>query len=72
MPFIRVADAIGRQIGVPTKSLTPEEARSHFGSLAAWVTGGGSTSSAWTRETLGWEPRETGLIDDIDRPEYYG
>ena len=72
VPFRLMAEAIGRQVGVPTKSIPAEEAEAHFGGLAIWVTGGGSVSSEQTRAVLGWEPREIGLIADIDRPEYYG
>ena len=72
VPFRLMAEAIGHQVGVPTKSITAEEAEAHFGGLAIWVTGGGSVSSEQTRAVLGWEPREIGLIADIDRPEYYG
>ena len=72
VPFRRMAEAIGRQVGVPAKSLTPGEAEAHFGGLAIWVTGSGPASSEKTRAVLGWEPREIGLIADIDRPDYYG
>ena len=72
VPFRLMAEAIGRQVGVPTKSLTSEEAEAHFGGLAIWVTGSGGASSEKTRAALGWEPGEIGLIADIDRPEYYG
>lgn len=72
VPFRLMAEAIGRQVGVPAKSLTPEEAETHFGGLAIWLTGSGPVSSERTRAVLGWEPREIGLIPDIDRPEYYG
>ncbi len=72
VPFKLMAEAIGRQIGVPTKSLSPEEAEMHFGGLAIWVTGSGPVSNQTTRSVLGWEPRELGLVLDIDRPEYYG
>ena len=72
VPFKLMAEAIGRQVGVPAKSLTPEEAEAHFGGLGVWVTGGGPASSEKTRAVLGWEPKEIGLIPDIDRPQYYG
>ena len=71
VPFRLIAEAIGRQLGVPARSLSPQEAETHFGPLAMWVAGHGPASSAWTRATLGWEPREVGLIADIDRPDYY-
>lgn len=72
VPFRLMAEAIGRQVGVPAKSLTPEEAAAHFGGLATWVAGNGLASSERTRTVLGWEPKEVGLISDIDRPAYYG
>ena len=71
VPFRLVAEAIGRRLGVPAKSLTPAEAEAHFGGLAMWVAGSGPASSAWTREVLGWGAKEIGLVADIDRPEYY-
>ena len=72
VPFRLMAEAIGRQVGVPARSLAPEEADAHFGGLTVWVTGSGPASSEWTKSVLGWEPREIGLISDIDRPEYHG
>ncbi|WP_174291500.1 SDR family oxidoreductase [Sphingomonas bacterium] len=70
VPFRLIAEAIGRQIGVPATSLTPAEAEAHFGGLAMWVAGNGPAYSRQTREMLGWEPREAGLIADIQRPDY--
>ena len=70
VPFRMIAEAIGRQLDVPAKSLTSEEAEAHFGGLAMWVAGNGPANSARTREVLGWEPREVGIIADIERPNY--
>ncbi len=70
VPFRLIAEAIGRQVGVPAKSLTSEEAEAHFGWLATWVAGNGPASSERTRAVLGWEPREKGIISDIERPNY--
>jgi len=70
VPFRLIAEAIGRQVGVPAKSMTPEEAEAHFGGLAMWVAGNGPASSEKTKAVLGWEPREMGIISDIERPAY--
>ena len=70
VPFREIAEAIGRQLGVPARSLTSEEAETHFGGLAMWVAGHGPASSRQTRDDLGWEPREMSLIADIERPDY--
>ncbi len=72
VPYRLIAEAIGRQLGVPARSLTPQEAEAHFGPLATWVAGNGPASSAATRAELGWEPREVGIIADIERPDYSG
>ena len=68
--FRLIAEAIGRQIGVPAKSLTADEAGDHFGDLAMWVAGNGPAASDRTRETLGWQPAQIGLVEDIGRADY--
>lgn len=70
MPFRAIAEAIERQLGIPAKSLAADEAEGHFGGLAMWVAGNGPASSEWTQATLGGQPREPGLIADIERPDY--
>ncbi len=70
VPFRLIAEAISRQVGVPAKSLTPDEADAHFGGLAMWVAGNGPASSERTKAVLGWKPRETGIIADIVQPDY--
>ena len=71
VPFRRIAEAIGRQLGVPARSLSTEEAAAHFGPLALWVGGNGPASSQRTRDRLGWEPKQADLISDIDHPDYF-
>lgn len=70
IPFRLIAEAIGRQAGVPARSLTPEQAADHFGGLAIWVAGNGPASSDQTRAMLGWTPTQRGLVADIGRPDY--
>ena len=70
VPYQSIAEAIGRQLGLPAKSLTGEQARGHFGGLAMFVGGNGPASSTTTREILGWTPRQVGILADIERPEY--
>ncbi|WP_428532492.1 SDR family oxidoreductase [Rhodopila sp.] len=69
--FRQIAEAIGRQLGLPTQSLTAEKAAAHFGPLAMWVAGNGPASSQRTRERLAWEPEKADLISDIDHPDYF-
>ncbi len=70
VPFRKIAEAIGRQLGLQTKSLTLEEAEAHFGPLATWVANDGPASNEWTKKVLGWSPEQVGILDDIERPDY--
>ncbi|MDB5818277.1 MAG: 3-beta hydroxysteroid dehydrogenase/isomerase family protein [Rhizobacter sp.] len=62
-----IAEAIGRTLGVPAVSLTPDQAADHFGWLAMFADADMSASSALTRERLGWMPVGPGLIEDLER-----
>ncbi len=71
VPFRQIAEAMGKQLGVPTRSLSAEEAAGHFGPLAPWVAGNGPASSARTQARLGWKPEQPSLLHDIGQPGYY-
>lgn len=65
IPFREIAVAIGEALRVPARSVSPAEANDHFGWLAPFAQHDGPTSSALTRERLGWEPRAIGLLEDL-------
>lgn len=67
VPFREIAAAIGRGLGVPVESRPPE----HFGWFAMFAGMDAATSSAWTRQALGWRPTEAGLIADIETAGYF-
>jgi nucleoside-diphosphate-sugar epimerase len=67
---VDVAHAIGAGLGLPTKSITPERAHSHFGFLAAFLTDMPASSNL-TRELVSWEPSGPGLIADLEKDYYY-
>jgi nucleoside-diphosphate-sugar epimerase len=69
--FREIAEAIGRNLGVPTASIAPEEATAHFGFLDMVAGLDNPVSTAKTRELLGWEPAAPGLIDDLDAGFYF-
>jgi nucleoside-diphosphate-sugar epimerase len=71
IPFREIAGAIARHLGVPTASIAAEEAAGHFGFLGAFVTADNPTSSALTRQRLGWESARPGLIGDLDEGHYF-
>ncbi len=66
-----IAQAIGAGLGVPVRSLVKDEARTHFDWLAGFVAIDNPTSSALTREALGWSPKESGLLMDMKESGYF-
>ncbi len=72
VPFREIAEAIGRQVKVPAVSKSPEQAAEHFGWMAMFAGVDSPASSAKTEKALGWRAHHPGLIEDIDRPEYFG
>jgi len=71
IPFRDIAVAIGRGAGVPTASITAEDAAEHFGFLGPFVGVDNPVSAELTRKVLGWEPAHPGLIDDLEHGHYF-
>lgn len=71
VPFREISGVIGRRLKVPVVSLSPEDAARHFGWMAAFAGMDLAASNHLTRERLGWEPRERGLIADMDHGLYF-
>lgn len=62
-----IAEVIGRRLGVPVAPVDPDQAAEHFGWIAEFFAADMPATSILTRELLGWEPAQPGLIDDMDR-----
>jgi nucleoside-diphosphate-sugar epimerase len=71
VPFREIAEVIGRRLSLPVVSKSPEEAADHFGWFTRFAAIDCPSSSANTRELLGWQPKQPGLIADLDRPRYF-
>jgi len=72
VPFRDIAGVIGRRLDLPVLGKTAEEAADHFGWFAHFAGADIPASSRQTQEQLGWQPKQHGLIPDIDRDRYFG
>jgi nucleoside-diphosphate-sugar epimerase len=70
--FRDIAAAIGEHANLPVAGIAPESADAHFGFLGRLVQADNLTSSAITRDLLGWKPTQPGLIDDLAEGHYFG
>lgn len=62
-----IAEAIGRRLKLPARSIAPEETPAYFGWLAMFASYDMPASSAQTRQKLGWQPTGPGLIADLEQ-----
>jgi len=71
VPMREIVEVIGRRLGVPVVSKSQEEAMAHFGFMGMFAGMNMQASSEWTRKTLGWEPKQPGLLADLDQTAYF-
>ncbi|SDR81792.1 Nucleoside-diphosphate-sugar epimerase [Friedmanniella luteola] len=65
-----IAEALGRGLGLPTRSIPPEEAAEHFGWIGMFFGLDIPASSAITRAALGWTPTHPTLLADLEAGHY--
>ncbi|MDO3411232.1 SDR family oxidoreductase [Saccharibacillus sp. CPCC 101409] len=71
IPFREIASAIGRSLGVPTVSISPDEASGHFGWFRHFAELDAPVSSEQTRKQFGWNPSNPFLLDDLREGGYF-
>ncbi len=71
VPIRDIAEVMGRHLDVPVVSIPAEQAAERFGFLAGFIGLDAPASSALTRELLGWQPTQPGLIEDLDKGHYF-
>jgi nucleoside-diphosphate-sugar epimerase len=71
--FREIAEAIGSHLGLPAVSIPADVLMlpGFFGFLANLVTLDLPASNLITRQSLGWEPAQPGLIADLDNGHYF-
>lgn len=69
--FRQIAEAIGRHLNVPTKSLSQAEAVDHFGPLGHFVGLDSPADATISHALLGWQPTGPGLLEDLEQEHYF-
>jgi hypothetical protein len=70
VPLKDIATVIGHGLNVPVISISPQQAREHFGFLGSFAGWDAQTSSAQTRAKLGWNPIGPELLTDLGNMRY--
>jgi nucleoside-diphosphate-sugar epimerase len=68
VPVREIAEAIGRHLNLPARSLPAAE---YEGMLVHLLSTDMPASSTFTQELLGWKPTHPGLIEDIEAGHYF-
>jgi nucleoside-diphosphate-sugar epimerase len=71
VPIREVAEIFAALLGIPTVSVTPEQAGEYVGFLGGFWGVDGPASAQITRDLLGWEPTRPGLIADLKEGHYF-
>ena len=69
--FRNIAEMIGKQLGIPVVSKSPEEAAEHFGWFMGFASIDCPASSKLTQERLGWHPTKVRLLADMEHGTYF-
>lgn len=72
IPFTDIAATIGQGLGLPTASLTAEQAATHYVNpfMATLYGIDAPVSSTRTQQLLGWTPSREGLLHDLRHGDY--
>ena len=71
VPFRQIAEAIAQGLGLPARSVSPEEATKYLGFLGMFAQVDNPSSSTATRALLKWEPAHVGLLADLAERHYF-
>jgi nucleoside-diphosphate-sugar epimerase len=66
-----IAEVMGKHLDVPVASISAEDAPAHFTWLAHFIGLDSPASGAATQKLLDWQPKQPGLIADLDEGHYF-
>jgi nucleoside-diphosphate-sugar epimerase len=66
-----IAEVIGKQLSIPVASISMEDAGEHFSWMGNFLALDSPASSQITRELMGWQPLQLGLIEDLQQGHYF-
>lgn len=66
-----IAEVIGRHLNIPVVSVPVEQATEHFGWIGAFFSLDTPASSALTQQRFGWQPKQPGLLADLEQGHYF-
>ena len=65
VPARAIVETLGERLQLPVVSLSEQEAAEYFEWLAPFAVRDLVSTSAWTRQMLGWTPTGPGLLEDL-------
>lgn len=72
LPMREIMTSVGRHLNLPVESKSPAEAGEYLGPIAHFAALDAPSSSALTRQQLGWHPGQPGLLADLEAGHYFG
>lgn len=72
VPVRQIAEAIGHRLGLPVRSIGPDEATERFGPIAGFLSYDNPVSTVMTRERSGWRPQQPGLLAELEAADDLG
>ncbi len=66
-----IAEVISRKLHIPVSSISQETAGEHFSWMAGFIGLDSPASSKITRDLMKWEPKQVGLLEDLEQDHYY-
>jgi len=67
VPMRAICDVLAKGLGLPVRSIAPEDASSYFGWMAHFASHDMRASSDATRRVLGWSPTGPTLVEDLSK-----